>query len=69
MNWVLEGMHVTATYLDEFQVAGRVELSRVAYGGRVVHTVVLDEPIQVYNRIADRLIVDHRDIQTVKDIN
>ena len=33
--WNLEGMQVTGTYLDEVEVAGRVTLSHVAYGGGV----------------------------------
>ena len=53
MNWVLEGMHVTATYLDEFQVAGRVELSRVAYGGREIQGVARDARLsELHKRVA-----------------
>jgi hypothetical protein len=65
MNWNLETLRVKATYLDMFPVEGRVELSRVKYGGGVVHTIVLDSPIIVFGAERDRVIVDHRDVSAV----
>ena len=67
--WNLEGMTVTGKYLDDFLVTGKVESSRVAYGGRVKHTVVLDKPVTMRWRKepADRLILDHEKIIQVKD--
>ena len=61
MNWNLEGLKVTSVYMGEYPVTGRVELSRVKYGGRVQHTVVLDEPIQLRwrNEPTSRLLIDH----------
>jgi hypothetical protein len=67
MSWNLEGMIVKATYLDEFEVSGVVELSRVAYGGRVNHHIRLDEPINVYGAERDRVIIEHSQIERVKD--
>jgi len=67
MNWVLEGMHVTAKYLNEFSVSGLVVLSRVTHGGEITHHVELDNPIQVYGRTANVVIVKHKEILTVKD--
>lgn len=67
MSWNLEKMWVKATYMGEFPVAGRVELSRVAFGGDVKHTVVLDAPITVYGAVRDRVIVEHRFIERVRD--
>ena len=67
MNWNLENMRVFGTYLEEFPISGRVELSRVAYGGRVHHTVVLDSPIVVYGTRRDRVIIEHKDIERVED--
>lgn len=66
--WNLEGMTVTGKYLDEIVVTGKVESSRVAYGGGVKHTVVLDEPVTFRWRKepADRLILDHEAILTVR---
>ena len=66
MSWNLEGLKVYATYLDEFPVSGVVELSRVAYGGDVKHSIVLDRPIAVYGAIRDRVIVDHKNVIRVK---
>ena len=66
MSWNLEGLKVYATYLDEFAVSGVVELSRVAYGGDVKHTIVLDRPIVVYGAVRDRVIVDHKSVTRVK---
>ena len=65
MNWNLEGLRVEATYLEEIPVVGRVELSRVKYGGAVCHTVVLDTPIIVYGACRDRVIVDHGTVERV----
>jgi hypothetical protein len=65
MNWNLEGQRIEATYLEEIPVCGRVELSRVTYGGNVHHTVVLDMPITVYGAKRDRVIVDHGTVERV----
>jgi hypothetical protein len=67
MTWHLEGLEIAGTYLDTFPVRGRVELSRVAYGGSVKHTVVLSEPIRVYGAVRERVILDHREIHRVAD--
>ena len=66
MSWSLEGLAVEATYLEDFSVSGRVELSRVAYGGRVHHTIVLDQPISVFGARRDRVIVEHKNVKRVK---
>ena len=66
MSWSLEGLAVEATYLEDFPVTGRVELSRVAYGGRVHHTIVLDRPITVFGASRDRVIVEHQNVKRVK---
>lgn len=69
MSWNLEGMHIEAVYLDDYRVSGVVELSRVAYGGRVHHTIQLDQPLDLpWNSVArDRVIVEHATIQRVRD--
>lgn len=66
MSWNLEGMTVSGTYLEQFPVRGKVDLSRVKYGGRVSHHVVLDEPILVFGTMRDRVIIDHGSIVQVK---
>ena len=66
MNWNLEGLYIEAMYLEEFPVKGRVELSRVSYGGNVVHTIVLDEPITVYGAVRDRVIIGQETVTRVK---
>jgi len=65
MSWQLEGLFVEANYLDLFPVVGKVELSRVAYGGMVNHTLVLQTPIEVYGSVRDRVIIEHTQIQRV----
>ena len=67
MSWNLETMQVKARYMGEFPITGRVELSRVAYGGEVKHTVVLDTPITVYGAVRDRVIVENQHIEQVRD--
>ena len=65
MSWVLEGMRVKGTYLDEFPVTGTVTLSRVCYGGAVNHHVRLDAPIQVYSSLRDTVILEHKNVEQV----
>jgi hypothetical protein len=65
MAWNLEGLRVRGTFLDSFPVEGRVELSRVTYGGKVAHTVVLDSPIQVFGALRERVILSQGEIQQV----
>lgn len=65
--WNYENMQVTGKYLGDYPVIGVVELSRVAYGGEVKHTIVLNEPIFVHGSIRERVILNHSEIETVKD--
>jgi hypothetical protein len=44
--------------MGEFAISGLVESSRVAYGGEVKHTVVLDAPITVYGALRERVILE-----------
>ena len=67
MGWDLTGMTVWARYMDEFDVCGRVESSRVKYGGGVQHTVVLDEAVTVYGAVRERLLIDQETVTRVKD--
>ena len=67
MSWNLEGMIVTGMYLDMFPVRGRVDISRVKYGGEVSHHMMLDEPVEIFNTMRDRVILDHKQVQTVSD--
>ena len=64
--WNYEGMTVTGHYMGEFPVTGRVELSRVKYGGEVSHHVVLESPIEVYGATRDRVILNHKEIESIK---
>lgn len=65
MDWNLEGASVAGIYIGTFPVKGKVEASRVAYGGGIRHTVVLDEPIVVFGATRDRVILDNSDINHV----
>lgn len=67
MEWNLEGSRVSGSYMGEFPVTGRVELSRVKYGGGVAHHVVLDQPVTVYGAVRDRVILEHELIERVSD--
>lgn len=66
MSWNLEGKRVIGMYMGEFPVAGVVRLSRVKYGGGVSHHVELDKPIQVYNAVRDRVILEAIDVKGVQ---
>ena len=65
-NWNLEGLHVTGMYMGEFPVSGRVESSRVKYGGGVQHTVVLDQSVEIYSQVRDRLLLNHENVTRVR---
>jgi hypothetical protein len=67
MGWDLTGMTVWARYLDEYDIYGRVESSRVKYGGEVQHTVVLAEPIVIYGQLRDRVLIENKSVTRVKD--
>lgn len=64
--WNYEGLTVSGKYLGTISVTGVVELSRVAYGGGVKHTVVLPESINVYGAERDRVILDMAEIESVR---
>lgn len=64
-SWNLEGLMITASYLDSFHVSGTVAASRVKYGGGICHTVVLNNPITVYGTIRNRVIVEHQDVTKI----
>jgi len=69
MSWSLEGLNVSAVYLDQFPISGTVALSRVQYGGQVCHTIILDTPLVVYGSLRDRVIIDHSQVNRVRDNN
>lgn len=69
MNWNLEGLRVTGKYVGVFEVTGKVNLSRVKYGGGVSHHVVLDEPVEVYGALRDSVVLNHEDVEFVKSGN
>ena len=66
MSWNLEGLTVTGSYLGMFPVTGRVETSRVKYGGQVSHHIVLETPITVFGAIRDRVILEHCLVHSVR---
>lgn len=65
-NWNLEGLSVTGKYMGEYPVSGRVVLSRVKYGGGIQHTIVLDSPLYLYERMRDRVLLDHENVESVR---
>lgn len=65
MSWQREGQQVKALYLQTFPVTGTVTESRVAYGGRVKHTVELDSAIEVFGAIRDTVILNESEIERI----
>ena len=65
--WDYTGMVVSGQYMGDIPVTGRVEMSRVKYGGGICHTVVLKESIEIYGNIRDRVIIDHENIERIFD--
>lgn len=66
MSWNLEGLSVSGVYMGVFPVSGRVELSRVKYGGSISHHIVLDAPITVYGAVRERVILEHSEVSSVR---
>lgn len=66
MNWNLEGLIVSGRYMG-VNVIGRVELSRVKYGGTVSHHLALTKPVLIYGTERERVILDHHEIDKVKN--
>jgi hypothetical protein len=64
MSWNREGQTVAGIYLNSYTVMGKVESSRVKYGGTVQHTVVLFQPIEVFGAVRDRVLLDEKDIMS-----
>lgn len=62
MSWNKEGQRVAGVYLNAYTVSGVVTESRVRYGGTVQHTVKLDQPVTVFGRSAEVLLLDNDDL-------
>lgn len=58
MHWDLTGKRINSMYLGLFPYSGTVESSRVKYGGKVQHTVKVDEPFKVYGEVRERILVE-----------
>ena len=65
MQWNLESLRVVGMYMGTFKVSGKVETSRIKYGGGIAHHVALDTPITVYGAVRDRVILNHCEIESV----
>ena len=61
-QWDLEGLVVEGLYMGDIPVKGKVELSRIKYGGAVSHHVQLAETIEIYGAERDRVILEHKEI-------
>ena len=61
--WNKEGKQITALYQGQ-QVAGTVESSRVKYGGKVEHLLILSRPGQLRWRTepVDRFLINEDEI-------
>ncbi len=58
MNWNLEGKRINGLYMGLFPYSGLVTESRVKYGGKVQHTVKVDEPFKVYGEVRNTVLVE-----------
>ena len=61
MAWDRTGQRVAGVYLG-YTVAGQVTESRVKYGGRVQHTLQLDQPRTLFGSLRSVLLMDERDL-------
>lgn len=67
--WNREGQRVAGMYLNAYTVIGLVTESRVKYGGSVQHTVKLDQPMTVFGRVADVLLLEEADLFTQQSVD
>jgi len=67
MNWNKEGQTVSGVYLGAYTVTGVVQSSRVKYGGKVQHRVLLDQTVKVFGRDADELLLDDEELFTTPE--
>jgi len=59
-NWdSLIGERINGLYMGLFPYTGMVIDSRVKYGGKIQHTVIVDEPFMVYGELRDRILVEN----------
>ena len=65
MSWNLENSVVEGLYLGKFPVRGVVDLSRAQHGGEVSHHVALEQPIEVYGNMRNRVILENEFITRV----
>ncbi len=65
MGEYLDGSRVVGMYMGDIAVSGTVDMSRIAYGGMLSHHVVLDNPVNVYGRVRDRVILEDKEIVKV----
>lgn len=57
----LVGERVNGIYLGLFVFTGTVVESRVKYGGKIKHTIVVDEPFKCYGEMRRRILVEGGD--------
>jgi hypothetical protein len=68
MSWNLEGQRVSGMYLGQFPVTGIVRESRVRYGGRVSHTVELENPVEVFGAVRESVILYDGSIEDLRTL-
>ena len=66
MGWNKDGSMVKAKYLSQYECVGVVEESRVSYGGRVLYTINLNEPLSLpfTSELRETVIVGENQIVT-----
>lgn len=65
MGQFLDGSRVVGMYMGDIAVSGTVDISRIAYGGMLSHHVSLDNPVNVYGAVRDRVILEDTEIVKV----
>jgi hypothetical protein len=62
INWNLQGQTVTGNYVSTFPVTGTVINSYVLLGGRVKHSIQLNEPTEILGSIREIVVLSHEEI-------
>jgi len=67
MGWNKDGSTVKALYLGEYECVGVVEESRISYGGSVLYTIQLDEPLVLPFNGEQRKVIIVNQTQIIAD--
>ena len=61
-GWNLEGHTIEGLYIGDYVVQGKVENSRVKYGGKVQHQLIFEAPVMIGRHYREGVVLDHEQV-------